>query len=249
MATSTVELHTLVSASLGPEDCIDHYDNPYTALGKLQDAVKGKELGPPEPTEKPAARDINGIDWHEYDPPTALRKTPNVTSQILLDIIFTSIENVKVRVGEEQRLKKEAAEEAAEEAARRTAEEKRNAKGKEPYLPIVIPSEESPAKSSNTSAKALAPSGTTPDSIVSGGRGVPAKGEKRRKFALRNIFQRHPEGGESSAAGRAREALQHKLETKILSINPKSADPKTLEAIATFKTTKLFKTADQNALV
>ncbi|PKK47438.1 hypothetical protein CI102_6905 [Trichoderma harzianum] len=252
MTTSTVELHTLVSASLGPEDCIDFYENPYTALGKLQDAVKrkSKELESPisTSTEKPADGDINGIDWHEYDPPAALRKTPNVTSQILLDIVFTSIENVKTRVGEEQRLKKE----AAEEAARRTAEEKQKAKGKEPYLPIFIPPEDPPAESSGTrvkNSKDLVMSGAVPDFVLLGPPGVPIKEEKRRKFALRNLFQRSPEGGESSAAGRAREALQHKLETKIMSVDPKSADPKTLEAIAALKKTKLFRTADPNALV
>lgn len=241
MATSTVELHTLVSASLGPEDHIDCYENPYTALGKLQDAWKGKELTSPVTAENPADVDVNGVDWHKYDPPTALRKTPNVTSQILLDIIFTSIDNVKVRVDEEQRLKKE----AAEEAARRTAEEKRGAKGKEPYLPVVVPIEESPAESSNTYTKSTSTLGST----ASGGDGVPAKGEKRRKFALRNIFQRNPEGGESSAAGRTREALWHKLETKILSVDLKSADPKTLEAIATLRKARFFRSADPNALV
>lgn len=250
MTTSTVELHTLVSASLGPEDCIDFYENPYTALGKLQDAVKRKsqQLESPISTEKPADGDINGIDWHEYDPPAALRKTPNVTSQFLLDIVFTSIENVKTRVGEEQRLKKE----AAEEAARRTAEEKQKAKGKEPYLPIFIPPEDSPAESSGTrvkNSKDLVMSGAMPDFVLLGPPGVPIKEEKRRKFALRNLFQRSPEGGESSAAGRAREALQHKLETKIMSVDPKSADPKTLETIAALKKTKFFKTADPNALV
>ncbi|KAJ4864181.1 hypothetical protein T069G_00711 [Trichoderma breve] len=250
MTTSTVELHTLVSASLGPEDCIDFYENPYTALGKLQDAVKRKseQLESPISTEKPADGDINGIDWHEYDPPAALRKTPNVTSQILLDIVFTSIENVKTRVGQEQRLKKE----AAEEAARRTAEEEQKAKGKEPYLPIFIPPEDPPAESSGTRVKNsedLVMSGAVPDFVLLGPPGVPIKEEKRRKFALRNLFQRSPEGGESSAAGRAREALQHKLETKIMSVDPKSADPKTLEAIAALKKTRLFKSTDPNALV
>ncbi|OPB37051.1 hypothetical protein A0O28_0039630 [Trichoderma guizhouense] len=252
MTTSTVELHTLVSASLGPEDCIDFYENPYTALGKLQDAVKRKSQQLESPistsTEKPADGDINGIDWHEYDPPAALRKTPNVTSQILLDIVFTSIENVKTRIGKEQRLKKE----AAEEAARRTAEEKQKAKGKEPYLPIFIPPENPPAESSGTrvkDSKDLVMSGAVPDFVLLGPPGVPIKEEKRRKFALRNLFQRSPEGGESSAAGRAREALQHKLETKIMSVDPKSADPKTLEAIAALKKTRLFKTADPNALI
>ncbi|KAL7942234.1 hypothetical protein V8C42DRAFT_162163 [Trichoderma barbatum] len=252
MTTSTVELHPLVSASLGPEDCINFYENPYTALGKLQDAGKNKQPESPVSTEKPADidnngsinGDINGIDWHDYDPPTALRKTPNVTSQILLDIIFASIENVKTRVGEEKRLKKE----AAEEAARRTAEEKQKAKGKEPYLPIFIPPEEPPARSSDADMIPMM-SGAVPDFIVLGPPGVPNKGGKRRKFALRNLFQRNPDGGESSAAGRAREALRNKLETKIMSVDPQSADPRTLEAIAALKKTKLFKTADPNALV
>jgi hypothetical protein len=245
MTTSTVELHTLTSASLGPDDCINFYENPYTALGKLQDASKGKELESPVLKDEPVGGDINGVDWHKYDPPTALRKTPNVTSQILLDIIFTSIDNVKARVDEEQRLKKE----AAEEAERRTAEEKLKAKGKEPYLPIVIPIEESSAESSNINTKSTATPMAVPDFMMSGGSGLPAKEEKRRKFALRSIFHRSPEGGESSAAGRTREVLRHKLETRILSFDPKSADPKTQEAIAALRKSKLFKTMDPDALV
>ncbi|KAL6878697.1 hypothetical protein J3F83DRAFT_250901 [Trichoderma novae-zelandiae] len=245
MTTSTVELQTLMSASLGPEDCIGFYENPYTALRKLQDAGKDKEIGSPVTTEKPADGGLNAIEWHEYQPPTALRKTPIVTSQILLDIVFGSIENVKTRVAEEQRLKQQAAEEAA---ARRTAEGKHKAKAEEPYLPIVIPPEEPPAEASNASGK-----GPTPAFTVSGGQEAPAKAgkvEKRRKFALRSLFQRHhPEGGESSAAGRAREALRSKIETRIQSVDPRSADPRTLEAIAALRKTKLFKPADPNALV
>ncbi|KAM0254808.1 hypothetical protein ACHAQJ_006407 [Trichoderma viride] len=245
MTTSTVELHTLMSASLGPDDCINYYENPYTALGKLQDASKGKELESPVSKDESADGDINGVDWHKYHVPTALRKIPNVTSQILLDIVFTSIENVKARIDEEQRLKKE----AAEEAERRIAEEKLNGKGREPYLPIVIPVEEICAESLNINTKSTAMPRTAPDYMMSGGSGLPAKGEKRRKFALRSIFQRSPGGGESSAAGRTREALRHKLETKVLSFDPKSADPKTQEAIATLRKSKLFKTVDPDSLV
>ncbi|UKZ73129.1 hypothetical protein TrVFT333_000770 [Trichoderma virens FT-333] len=252
MTTSTVELHTLVSASLGPEDCIDFYENPYTALGKLQDAGKRKEqLESPVSTEKPAdnrisdisnisdTNDINGIDWHEYDPPTALRKTPNVTSQILLDIIVTSIENVKARVSEEQRLKKE----AAEEAARRTAEEKQKAKGKEPYLPILIPSEESPAEPLNTSvkySKDLVMSGAVPDFILLG----PRESQPKKRSVESLLYAIY-----SSAVQKAEKAAPLDGLSKIMSVNPNSADPKTLEAIAALKMTKLFKTADPNALV
>lgn len=235
MATSTVELHALTSASLGPDDSITLYENPYTALEKLQDASKGKEIE--------SAGDVNGVDWRKYEPPAALRKAPAIKSQILLDIIFSSIENVKSRVEEEERLLKE----AAEEAERRTAEEKQKAKGKEPYLPVIIPIEDSSAESSsNINTKRTAAPSTASDFMMSGGNGLPAKAEKRRKFGLRNIFQRSPEGGETSAAGRSREALRHKLETKILSIDAKSADPKTQEAIAALRKSKLFKTVDPN---
>ncbi|PTB69823.1 hypothetical protein BBK36DRAFT_1110025 [Trichoderma citrinoviride] len=244
MTTSTVELQTIMSASLGPEDCIDFYENPYTALEKLQDAGKVKEMVSKVMRETPADGSINDIDWRQYEPPTALRKTPNVTSQILLNIIFSSIENVKRRVAEEQRIKAE----AAEEAARRTAEGKHKAKGKEPYLPIVIASEEPPlAEPSRTSANGPAQSLTAP-----GDQGAPTKEEKvekRRKFALRRLFQRNLDRGESSAAGCAREALRNKVETQIQSVDPKSADRKALEAIAALRKTRLFKPADANAVV
>lgn len=239
MTTSTVELHALTSASLGPDDSITLYENPYTALEKLQDASKGKEIE--------SSGDVNGVDWRKYEPPAALRKTPTIKSQILLDIIFSSIENVKSRVEEEERLQKE----VAEENERRTAEERQMAKGKEPYLPIIIPTEDSPAESSSSNIntrRTVAPS-TASDFTMSGGNGLPVKAEKRRKFGLRNIFQRSPEGGETSAAGRSREALRHKLETKILSFDAKSADPKTQEAIAVLRKSKLFKTVDPDELV
>ncbi|TFB04206.1 hypothetical protein CCMA1212_003640 [Trichoderma ghanense] len=244
MTTSPVELQTLTSACLGPEDCIDFYDNPYTALGKLQDAKKDNGIGSSVTTEKPPDSDFDDVDWQGYEPPTALRKTINITSPILLDLVFSSIENVKRRVAKERRLKKE----AAEKAARRAAQEKDKAKGKEPYLPIVIPpSEEPPAASSKASVTGLAQGFT-----LSGGQGTTTnseKVEKRRRFALRNLFQRSPEGGESSAAGRARETLRSKIETQTQSIDTNSADPKMLEAIAALRKTKLFKSADPNALV
>ncbi|KAL7922607.1 hypothetical protein ACQKWADRAFT_74281 [Trichoderma austrokoningii] len=230
MATSTVELHALTSASLGPDDSITLYENPYTALEKLQDAGKGREIE--------SLGHVNGVvvDWREYEPPAALRKAPTIKSQILLDIIFSSIENVRSRVEEEKRLQKE----AAEEAERRTAEERQKAKGKEPYLPIIIPTEASPST--------VAPS-TPSNFIMSGGNGLPAKAEKRGLFRLRNIFQRSPEGGESSAAGWSREALRHKLEIKILSFEAESADSKTQEAIAALRKSKIFKMVDPDELV
>lgn len=239
MATSTVELHTLTSASLGPDDSITLYENPYTALEKLQDASKDKEIE--------SSGDVNGVDWRKYEPPAALRKAPTIKSQILLDIIFSSIENVKSRVEEEERLLKE----AAEENERRTAEEKQKAKGKEPYLPVIVPTKDSPAESSssNINTRRTVASSTTSDVMLSACNDLVTKAEKRRKFGLRNIFQRSPEGGETSAAGRSREALRHKLETKILSFDAKSTDPKTQEAITVLRKFKLLKTVDLDELV
>lgn len=240
MTTSTVELHALTSASLGPDDSITLYENPYTALEKLQDANKGKEIE--------SSGDVNRVDWRKYEPPAALRKAPTIKSQILLDIIFSSIENVKSRVKAEERLQKE----AAEEAERQTAKERQRAKGKEPYLPIIIPTQDSPAEPSSSSniniRRKVAPC-TASDFMMSGGNGLPAKAEKRRKFGLRNLFQRSPEGGETSAAGRSREALRQKLETKILSFDAKSADQKTQKAIAALRKSKLLKTVDADELV
>ncbi|EHK45216.1 hypothetical protein TRIATDRAFT_39201 [Trichoderma atroviride IMI 206040] len=229
----------LTSASLGPDDSITLYENPYTALEKLQDASKDKEIE--------SSGDVNGVDWRKYEPPAALRKAPTIKSQILLDIVFSSIENVKSRVEEEERLLKE----AAEEDERRTAEEKQKAKGKEPYLPVIVPTKDSPAESSssNINTRRTVASSTTSDFLLSASNDLVAKAEKRRRFGLRNIFQRSPEGGETSAAGRSREALRHKLETKILSFDAKSTDPKTEEAIAVLRKLKLLKTVDVDELV
>ncbi len=52
------------------------------------------------------------VDWTKYDPPQALSKTPNVTSEILLEVVESSIQNVKNQIIIEEQARKEQEEEA-----------------------------------------------------------------------------------------------------------------------------------------
>ncbi|KAM5356211.1 hypothetical protein ACJ41O_002857 [Fusarium nematophilum] len=202
----------LMPGSFGPEDYIDFYENPFEALEDMQTAWKDRE-----PAVSWSAKNLSGvgvanIDWHRYNPPPALRKTPNVTSQILLDVIWSSLENVKTRNLEEDRQRQE------EEERRKAAEDGGCEKGKakEPYLPIIIPIENS-IPNNNTAPRAsvisesdsaLTVTGPDVTSIAT----AKAKANKRRMFALRRLFQRSHEKGESSATGAALGALREQVE-------------------------------------
>ncbi|KAG5922241.1 hypothetical protein E4U42_005533 [Claviceps africana] len=165
--------------------------------------------------------DLDNDDWHRYEPPTALFKAPNVASLILLDILAQSVENVKMRVAEEDQVKR-----MEDERIRRAREEEATGHGKsiEPYLPIIIPSERSlePDLSSMNDRYSHADTTSTlsitasPRSVV-GAVPVPRdrKKEGRRRNDFRRLFQRAPGSGESSSAGGAREALWQKLQARL----------------------------------
>lgn len=130
---------------IAPADYIDFYGDPFNVVSTAAPQPwKGKGkliLRKDVPT---VVKTDENVDWTKYDPPDALRTAPTVTSDILLQLITSSIDKVKTRVAEEDRVKRQQsnARRQREEALRREAEEALSStKGKEPYLPIIIPEE------------------------------------------------------------------------------------------------------------
>ncbi|PNY26889.1 tRNA-dihydrouridine(20a/20b) synthase [NAD(P)+]-like protein, partial [Tolypocladium capitatum] len=247
-------------ASFGPKGFVDFYDDPFAALEQIQDTWRSRDREAPWSTDKLSHLDLGDVDWHKYGPPAMLQKAPNVTSQILLDIVAASIDNVKARIAEEdrQRLEEDEQRRAAEaEAARRP----RNGKGPGPYLPIIIVPDEPPPEAAPEAADdAPVPARTTDGSRAEahGSGAVPpgtsaatfaAKVEKRRKFALRRLFHRSTEKGESSSAGGAREALRQKLEAKLDDVDISAADSNTRKTILELRKSGFFKAPDPDELL
>lgn len=196
--------------SFTPEDYIDFYDNPFEDLENIQTAWKDRETAVPWSTNNLDEVDVTNIKWHEYKPPVALRRTPNVTSQILLDILYSSIENVRARATEQHQKQLDEEEQRKQEDDSKKLDK---GKGKEPYLPIIIP-EDKPAHQDRPQADNDDDEATPRHSFVSQTPSAStlvsasAKPEKRRMFAIRKFFQRSHEKGESSATGSAIESLR-----------------------------------------
>ncbi|KAK5987577.1 putative E3 ubiquitin-protein ligase ARI9-like protein [Cladobotryum mycophilum] len=216
-----------------PQGVIDSSDNPFEALQGFRDAWASKNHEAPWSSDKFPELDLGDVNWHQYEFPALLRKAPNVTSQILREIISSSIDNVKARIAEEDRLKQE-------EELRRIAEEEsatQEGKGKQPYLPIII-REEAPIVLSplpdNSSWETIRTEATSPVTVVQD-----KVVEKRHKFAIGRLFHRSHEKGESSTTGSAHEALLQKLEAKLSSLRLSSTDNKNQDA-KVFLTTRLF---------
>lgn len=200
----------LMPGSFDTDDFIEFYQPPIEVLQNLQTAYRDKGPVVPWSAENLEEVNVGDIDWHKYDPPASLRKTTNVTNQVLLDIVYSSIENVKAQIAEENRLKLEAAE--REREAKEADDPSKPGKGKEPYLPIIIPDDKATVAVTNPS-DLVSPRKSSVSQ--SDGASVPSveKAEKRRRFALRRLFQRSRDSGESSAAGTAREALRKAYES------------------------------------
>ncbi|KAF7559691.1 hypothetical protein G7046_g4460 [Stylonectria norvegica] len=204
----------LMPGTFDAGDFIDFYENPFETLEGLQAAFRDKE--PPESWATNnldvSPDELGDVDWHKYDPPASLRKTPNVTSQILLDIIWPAIDNVKARIAEEDRLKR-----LEEERSLSDKDATKPGKGKEPYLPIII-APDKPVQEDAVDEESVKPRASivsqSGSPFTGAGADATTKPEKRRKFALRRLFQRnttkggHPENGESSSAAITREQLQ-----------------------------------------
>ncbi|KAL9575279.1 hypothetical protein ACKAV7_000641 [Fusarium commune] len=196
----------LMPGAFGPEDYIDFYEDPFGVLDGSETPGEKQEQRVSWAVKKLPNLDIVDLDWHKYNPPKALRKAPNITSQVLLDVLQSSVENVNARIVEEDRQKKENEEQ-------RKQEENEKGKSKEPYLPIIIPTE--PLVEEKTSHTVPPPKIKKEILMTTFGPSVVTKADaranKRRLFALRRFFQRSDERGESSATGAALGALREQV--------------------------------------
>ncbi|KAM0215853.1 hypothetical protein ACHAPA_001714 [Fusarium lateritium] len=222
----------LMPGTFGPEDYIDFYDNPLEILDKLESAWEKREPRVSWSVNNLPNLDIVDLDWHKYDPPKALKKAPNITSQVLLDILQSSLENVKARNFEQDRQKEDLEQQ-------RKLEEIEKEKGKEPYLPVIIPAEnhvEEKGIDTHTPPKTrpkilmttFGPSVVTKTDI---------KANKKRIFALRRFFQRSNEKGESSTAGEAlavlrEEAADVERNREVLGLLTKSNSAEAVECVS-----------------
>ncbi|KAM0491479.1 hypothetical protein ACHAP8_010636 [Fusarium lateritium] len=192
----------LMPGAFGPEDYIDFYENPLEVLDNPESTWNDREPRTTWSTNNLPTLDDVDFDWRTYDPPGALRKTLNITSQVLLDILQSSVENVKARNIEEDRQRKEA-------EAQRHLQENEKGKNKEPYLPIIIPVEKPAQDDTGRDVPKIKPvilMTTFGPSVAT--TKAEAKANKKRLVALRRFFQRSNDKGESSATGAVLRALQ-----------------------------------------
>lgn len=226
--------------SFGDEDVPESYHGPYKSAQTTQDKSQNKIQASATASwsaENSFDIDLGDIDWHKYEPPSALHKAPNVTSVILLDILTQSITNVTSRVAEEDLARQ------IEDEQRRVAEEEatKNGKSPEPYLPIVIPAERplEPDISSINNMYSGAGITSTPVTIASTSGNFAAvpimRDSGRKRDAFWRFVQRAPEYGESSSAGGVREALWRKLEARLSKVNIATTGPTTQEALMAFR--------------
>jgi hypothetical protein len=175
----------------------------------MLESKKESQTSTPEATESEI--DHDDVDWTKYEPPAALRKAPNITSEIILEIVRVSIENLKTQIADNERRQKRREEDERRRAAAEAAEQ--DGKEKEPYLPIIMvqdvpePEDDEPTHHDKGKGKettdGLLPSPTSGQGLVL----FPVKAPKRHRFALARLFQRShgdPDRGESSSAAQKR---------------------------------------------
>lgn len=146
------EVMDIETSLITPADYIEFYGDPFNIVSTSGPKPwKGKGVDRPvRGTEGQAAAGTdNEADWTGFEPPDALRLAPSVTSDILLEIVASSIDIVKARAAEEHRVKRQQSNARRQrEEALRLETERALPKNTEPYLPIIIPSEpETPEQS------------------------------------------------------------------------------------------------------
>ncbi|KAH8177654.1 IBR domain, a half RING-finger domain-containing protein [Sarocladium implicatum] len=203
-----------------------------STMARAEDVItsSGVDIAPKSESEE--------LDWRRYDPPAALRKAPNITSHVLLEIIQSSVDKVRRSTSDELREEDAKTQQALEAELASAREQKQRVN--EPYLPIIVvedttilrPSssgegsnQDGPLPRQSSGASQLPCSDTkiedpisSPDSptevrsapgliILPGSERV----HKSRESAIRRLFKRSTDKGESSADGSARESLLQRL--------------------------------------
>ncbi|KAH6690404.1 hypothetical protein F5X68DRAFT_259846 [Plectosphaerella plurivora] len=137
---SELKAATSATTLITPGDFIDFYGDPSNTVSTTtQRQWKGKgRLIPRKAIPPPAKVDTQG-DLTKYDIPDALASHPAIDSELLIEVVTSSIERVRARVTEEETLKRE------QSISRRQREEQDGEQlnpetsNGEPYLPINIP--------------------------------------------------------------------------------------------------------------
>ncbi|UNI15120.1 hypothetical protein JDV02_001686 [Purpureocillium takamizusanense] len=230
-------------SSATPGEYVDYFDDPFAVLEQLQNRWRSKDRRGETAwsAENLPDVDLTDVDWHRYEPPASLSKTPNVTCQILLDIVASSIDVVRERNASEDRQRQDDEDRrkvAEEEAAHRA---RHGSDYSEPYLPIIIRPEHPALQTTVAHTRSVdsaigmpppPPSSSPPPAPLRRAPSVAsaafaAKVEKRRGFALKRLFHRKAGDGESSAGGGAREALRQQLEAALGRLDVASTDSHT----------------------
>lgn len=228
-----------------PEELVDFYDDPnHTTLSPAE----WREPEPDASKDVLSRVELQDVDWRQYEPPASMNKVANVTSEILLEIVNSSVENIKSRNEEARQAEadQQAQQETANEEARKSMETE------EPYLPIIIEQE---ALQENEDVKGKG-KGIEPDEpfVVPDPTMVDAsKITSKKKFAIRKLFQRgepqHEVRAESSSAGARREAMREYFEHRLSKVNQDSSHEGAQATLAILRRNKSVKVPEAQQLV
>lgn len=246
-ASASIVEQPVLPGTYDLDGTIDLLDDPYEHLERIQRAWRSKNHEDPWSRDNLSEVDLGNVDWRLYSPPAALADTEAVESDLLREIIASSLQNISNKNTQEVQNEKE------EEAARKTAEEeaaKEAAKNKEPYLPIKIGEKrEDAAEPTNEPFSAEIKPDCDTGSIKDNVGIIQARVEKRSKFAIKNLFQRSTEKAESSAAGAARESMRQQLESRLSRANIESTAPAAQATIAELRRHKSVRVPETQELV
>ena len=279
-ASAVVQNFPDMPGSFAPDELVGCWQDPFQDSCKQTEDTKEEAIAPDKVATSDFSSDstqhatkeqgtpLGDVEWMAHDSPRILRKAPTTTSQIILDIIESSIDNVRSRCRQEiLRTQEEEQGRAAEEEAARSRERH----GDQPYLPIILVSEvpeqskppkaeESPTRSHAPDPASAPPTETPPPpppppplpppppppkSIAS--IWTILKSEKRHRPVIRRLFRRNDgdRHAESSAVGSAREALRSKLEARLVgTLDVDNADLKTRQTMEALRKIGVFKGPD-----
>ena len=136
-AAAAAATRQVMPGSFDPGDYIEFLENPFEIehLTDIRDSWCYKERTSFWSTRQlPEMNEEAVVDWYQYQPPTVLTKTLNVRSDVLVDLVASSVANIAVQASEEARRVREQTEQ------KKDSDPIRRGDG-EHYLPIVISSQ------------------------------------------------------------------------------------------------------------
>lgn len=235
-----------MSATFQPKELHDFYQPFSENKEHNQQSDNGSESAA-------GAATIN-TDWRSYAAPTGLFDTSTISSEVLLGIITTAIDNIIVR-NQEELSREEVAMAVAREQAARDQTFKQPTGDEEPYLPITIDRPENPSPTLDQENIM-----ENPRESIDGFSQLPislakraSKKTKKKIFDVKKLFQRSDDGansvGESSSTGARREAMRTYVEHRLSKINLDSQHQGAQETIAALRKSKTIKVPKAQKLV